>query len=405
MFRSKIIILLFILLYSTFQVNAQSDNLLEWATQGTVQNKNFETEIPFRYINGYMFIDIVQNGKTFNFFFDTGAEATVIDKSIIDEFNFKPFAKTTIRGPVITDQSVNTIILSSIQLSNIEFNNIGAVAVDLQFTKKMFCDKVHGIIGSTLIKKAKWQIDYKNKTIRITDDISNFKLNDSKYSLKTELPSKGWGTEKVAINIDGNKSLFNVDTGNGRSKIVSHPKSFKKHIKQYKKSIVEYGFKKSETDYKFIAKNISIGKLELKDQIVSLENEVGNLQLLGNRFFEDFIVSIDWEQHNLFLSPLEKNILPDTLIGFQLDFKPNYETNKIEVVTGLKDFTKKHKIETGAILLDVNGTDISNLSDEEFCLFWENDWKSLRNRDTFDIVLVTNGKSNKLVLHKRQLTL
>lgn len=402
MFRSKITILLIILLYSTFQLNAQNDNLLEWATQGTVRNKKFETEIPFRYIDGYIFIDIIQNGKTFNFFFDTGAEATVIDNSIIDEFDFKPFTETNMSGPVITDQSVNTIVLSSIQLSNIEFNNIGAVAVDLKFAKAKFCERLHGIIGSTLLKKAKWQIDYKNKIIRITDDMSNFKLNDSIYTLKTELPSKGWGTEKVAINIDGEISLFNFDTGNGRSKIVSHPRNFKKYIKQNSNSIIEYGFRKSETDYKFIAKKVSIGELELKEQIVSLEDEVGNLQLLGNRFFENFLVTIDWENHNLFLNPLE-NILPDTLTRFQLEFKPNYETNKIEIATGLKDFTKKHKIEKGAILLEVNGTDVSNFSDEEFCNYWKTNWKNILKKETIDIVILVNGKIKELKLNKIKL--
>lgn len=397
---SKTTFLLSICLFFIFQLNAQNNNLLEWANQGTVKNQSFEAEIPFRYIDGYMFIDIVQNGKTFNFFFDTGAEATVIDNSIIDEFNFKPYTDTNLNGPVITNQNVSTIVLSSIQLSNVEFNNIGAVAVDLKFAKAKFCEELHGIIGSTLLKKAKWQIDYKNKIIRITDNISKFKLNDSTYTLKTELPSKGWGTEKLAINIDGNISLYNVDTGNGRSKIVSHPKKFKKHIKQYKNSIVEYGFRKSETDFKFIAKNISIGKLELKDQIVSLENEVGNLQLLGNRFFENFILTIDWEQHNLFLSPLE-NILSDTLTGFQLDFKPNYETNKIEIASGLKDFTKAHKIEKDAILLQVNGIDVSNLSDLEFCDFWSTEWTKMLGVENLNVVISLNGKSKELVLSKK----
>ena len=397
---SKTTFLLSICLFFIFQLNAQNDNLLEWANQGTVKNQSFEAEIPFRYIDGYMFIDIVQNGKTFNFFFDTGAEATVIDNSIIDEFKFNSFAETNMSGPVITNQNVNTIVLSSILVSNIEFNNIGAVAVDLKFAKAKFCAELHGIIGSTLLKKAKWQIDYKNKIIKITNDISNFKLNDSTYTLKTELPSKGWGTEKIALNIDGEEYLFNFDTGNGRSKIVSHPRNFKKYIRQNKNSIVEYGFKKSETDYKFIAKRISIGEFELQDQVVSLENEVEKLQLLGNRFFENFLVTIDWEQHNVFLSTIE-NIIPDSLIGFQLEFQPNYETNKIEIASGLKDFTKAHKIEKDAILLQVNGIDVSNLSDLEFCDFWSTEWTKMLGVENLNVVISHNGKSKELVLSKK----
>lgn len=399
-FKTRIVLILIAL----FSINsyAQNDKLLEWANQGTVKNENYNSEIPFRYVNGYIFIDIIQNDKKYNFLFDSGAEATLIDKSIIHKFEFEPFSTSNISGPLIKNGDVSTITLSAIKVSEIEFLDIGAVAFDLQVFKSKFCEKLDGVIGSTLLKKAKWQIDYENKVIRLSDNISNLISEKPKYELTTNIPEKGWGTETIELNIDGYTSQFNFDTGNGRSKIVSHPNKIKDFTTNNNNLITEYGFKKSTTDYKFIAKNLTLGNITLNNQTISLENEVGNRQLLGNRFFESFIVTIDWENHQVFLEPV-KEILSDKLFSFELDFKANYEKNQIEVATGLKDFTKKNKIERGAILLKVNETDVSNFSHKEFCEFWNMEWPKITEMEKLIIVISQKGKSKEIIITKGKL--
>ena len=95
-----------------FPINAQNGELLDWAESGKVENENYYSEIPFRYINGYIFIDIIQNEKKYNFLFDTGAEATVIDNKILNEFVFETFSESKVGGPLIETQDVKKIILS-----------------------------------------------------------------------------------------------------------------------------------------------------------------------------------------------------------------------------------------------------------------------------------------------------
>ena len=402
MTKLKTFTLLIVLSLFSINSNAQANEMLEWATQGTVTNKSYRSEIPFRYVDGYIFVDIMQNDKKYNFLFDTGAEATVIDTSILDAFEIKPFSTSTVSGPLITNGKVNTILLSSITVSNVEFINIGAVAFDLGSFKKKFCEKLDGIIGSNLLKKAKWQIDYEKKVIRFSDDISNLISKEPKYTLNTNLPSKGWGTETIELNIDGYVSQFHFDTGNGREKIVSNPDKFKKTIKSKKGLIVAYGFKKSATDYKFIAESVSIGNIKFDNQSISLQHEVGGHQLLGNRFFENFTVTIDWETHQVLLDPT-KDILSDELIGFELDFKPNFESKKIEISTGLRAYTKENDIEEGALLLKVNDTDVSNFSHQEFCDFWNLEWSKITDAEKLNIVISQNGKIKELILNKKKL--
>ncbi|OAD92290.1 hypothetical protein A7A78_08610 [Aequorivita soesokkakensis] len=376
--------------------------MLECANQGTVTNDNYNSEIPFRYIDGYIFIDIVQNGTAYNFLFDTGAEATVIDKSIIDEFQYKPYSTSSISGPLITNQDVNTITLSSMYVSKVEFINIGAVSIDMKFAKPMFCAKVDGIIGSTLLKKSKWQIDYEEKVIRFSDAISKLLPQEPAYKLTTSLPAQGWGTETIALNIDGYVSQFNFDTGNGRESIVLKPSELKNFIVADKNSIIEYGFTKSDLGYKLIAEKLTLGNLQLSNQSISFRRDVGNFQLVGNRFLENFLITIDWEKHQLYLEPT-KNMGPDAMVGFELNFKPNFETNEIEIVTGLKAFTKKNKIRKGATLLKVNETDISNFSHQEFCDFWNMEWPKIVDAKKLNLVILQKGKSKEISITKKKL--
>jgi len=286
-------------------------------------------------------------------------------------------------------------------MSDVEFIDISAVSFELKFAKTKYCEKLDGIIGSTLIKKAKWQIDYQKQVIRFSNDVSNLISEKPEFTLNTSLPLKGWGTETVELNIGGYVSQFNFDTGNGREKIVLHPSKLKEITVKNKESVMAYGFNKSTSDYKLIAETVTIGTIKFENQTISLQNEIGNFQLLGNRFFELFLVTMDWKKHQVYLNLVQEN-LSDKLIGFELDFKPNYESNTIEVATGLKAFTKKNKIEQGAKLLKVNETDVSNLSHQDLCDFWTLEWPQIMEAEKLNLVISQKGKLKNLIITKKE---
>ncbi|MDT0651839.1 aspartyl protease family protein [Autumnicola edwardsiae] len=247
MTKKLILAIITITIVSILSVNAQNDNLKDWVEGGKVENKSYYTEIPFQYIDGYIFIEITQNEKKYNFLFDTGAEATIIDKSIINEFSFKRLSQVTVGGPIIDTEDLQKLVISKINIAEITYNNIGAVSTNLAFSKTKFCDKLHGIIGSNLIKKSKWQLDYDNEIIKISNDLKSFNIGTPKFVLNTKLPARGFGTETIDITINKTTLPFNIDTGNGRRKFVANPKYFKKVIR--KSDADEYGFPKSDKDF------------------------------------------------------------------------------------------------------------------------------------------------------------
>ena len=142
------LLITFLIILSFCKLKAQNKNEIEWANKGSVTQNNYITEIPFNYIDGYIFIDIIQNNKTYNFLFDSGADATVIDKSIIKEFDIKSAIKSKVSGPIIENQNVNTVLISSLHISETEFVNTGAIVIDLNFSKSKFCKKFDGVIGN-----------------------------------------------------------------------------------------------------------------------------------------------------------------------------------------------------------------------------------------------------------------
>ncbi len=100
MFRNAIFTLLIAVILSISHGNAQNKNL-ELAEKGQVENDNFYAEIPFRYIDGFIFIDVAHNGITYNFLFDTGSEGTLLDKSILEEFDYRAFSESNISGHML----------------------------------------------------------------------------------------------------------------------------------------------------------------------------------------------------------------------------------------------------------------------------------------------------------------
>ncbi len=389
MFRNAVFTLLIAIILSIPHGNAQNKNL-ELAEIGKVENGNFYAEIPFSYIDGSIFIDVTRNGITYNFLFDTGSDFTLLDKSILEEFDYRAFSKSNIIGPHVKNQMVETIIISEIHIAGILFSEIGGAIMDLDFTNEMFCKNLHGVIGINLMKKAKWQIDYKNQIIRLSNDISKFNLEDPQYVMETEVPSKGFGPESIDVTINGITMPFIIDTGNGSSKIVANPNSYKKVIQN--SNAAEYGFPQSDKDYYLISENLLIGGVEFSNQIVSFENKVGNHRLLGNLFFENFVVTVDWENHQLYLAPygeIEQDKLPD----FPLKFEANYNANQVFVATGLSDFLKANKIKMGYVVSKVNGVDISNLSDKEFCEFWNSQWKDIMREGINEITIIKDERT------------
>ena len=271
-------------------INCLAQNGKQISKKGNVKQKDYLVEIPFNYINKHIFIEVIISDKKYNFLFDTGYELTTIDPKISNEINYKLIKEIDLSGSSIANQKANLIELPNISISNLNFEETYGMVQDLSYMKEnKEKSTINGVIGNNLMRKSKWQIDYVKRVIRISNKTEKFKgLQNAK---KIELNNKDWGLGYVDIELNDQKHKFIFDLGSSGEFTANL--SFVKFLKE-KDTIIQ------EDRQNFLVGKIKIGEIELIDKSITLEKHVSSL--LGNAFFENYLLTIDWEKNILFLN-------------------------------------------------------------------------------------------------------
>ena len=270
-------------------LNGFSQNRKQLSKKGYVKQKEYFVEIPFNYANKHIYIEVVISGKKYNFVFDTGYEVTTIDSNIAKEIQYEIIKEVSLSGSSFADQKVTLVELPNIAIASLDFEETYGLLQDLSFTKKPATQKIDGIIGNNLMRKSKWQIDYVQKVIRISSKIENFK--NLPTAKKIELNNKDWGLGYVAIELNNQKHQFLFDLGSNGEFTANH--SFVKFLKE-KDTLLQ------QEKQTFPVGKIKIGEIELNDKSITLEKRAGSL--LGNAFFENYLLTIDWDKNILYLN-------------------------------------------------------------------------------------------------------
>ena len=269
--------------------NGFSQNRKQLSKKGYVKQKEYFVEIPFNYVNKHIYIEVIISGKKYNFVFDTGYEVTTIDSNIAKEIQYEIIKEVSLSGSSFADQKVTLVELPNIAIASLDFEETYGLLQDLSFTKKPATQKIDGIIGNNLMRKSKWQIDYVQKVIRISSKIENFKSLPT--AKKIELNNKDWGLGYVDIELNNQKHQFLFDLGSNGEFTANH--SFVKFIKE-KDTLLQ------QEKQSFPVGKIKIGEIELNDKSITLEKRAGSL--LGNAFFENYLLTIDWDKNILYLN-------------------------------------------------------------------------------------------------------
>jgi|TARA_B110000902_G_C14200431_1_gene547523 predicted aspartyl protease len=390
-----ILLTLFIAIYS---INCQSQKIKRLAKKGIVKQSNYNSKIPFRYEKKHIFIDVSINGEIYNFLFDTGFTVNAIDLKYIKNVDYKNVVKKNVSGSSIKKHKVQFIEMQKLSISNIDFNEIGATIMDLSFINKDYaCSSkpVAGVIGVNTLRKSNWQIDYQNQEILFSDNISNFNISDKAIEIK--IIPKDWGNPIVDVDINGVSKKFTLDTGSSGN--ITTGNDFKGNLITNRINYISLTKKdksnKNYNNYYALIEQIDIGDLKLNNHIISLEK--GASSLIGNDLFEHFIITIDWINNKFFLEPIN-NPVGKTFRDFEILLKPNYSSNRIEISGFYNHKLLQKEYEIGTEIVKINEQDVSNLSKQQLCDFWENKWKKNSSREK--VVIETENKKIELIKTK-----
>lgn len=104
---------------------------------------------------------------------DTGANRTVFDKSLLDEYiDLKGEIKEEISAGInATIENIQEAILHKIKIGDFEIENYKTVVISLEYLNNIYSTltkrQIWGLIGGDFLLKYRCTIDYKNKSLLI----------------------------------------------------------------------------------------------------------------------------------------------------------------------------------------------------------------------------------------------
>ncbi len=378
--------------------------------QGEIVNANYYEELNFRYVNNLILIDIQIENKTYTCVLDTGAEISLFDEKVISNLSYKNVANKKVSGSAGEKNKFSFVEIPTVNFGNVEYLSLVALSSDISHLIDFLkCEEpIHGIIGSNFMRKAKWRIDYQRQKIWISDQLASFTTLENNRLIK--LNGNNAGSAYLTTSLDGVKEDYTFDTGNAGS-IQSNAKTFNKLLKANK--ALEYtqvkgstgitlnGIQYGVTNYTLI-NEMDIGGLTIPKQIVELQQNPKASSLVGNGILENYIMTIDWSENNLYLSPVIE-INPDTLEAFQYTIISDRSTNTFSLENEWLQHPKKLKISQNNKITNIEGYDVTNLSEEAYCDFVNDVYPLLKEQANISLQIVNNGKKLDVILKKEKL--
>ena len=286
------------LLFASTLLVSLSCSVTKDQNKGHVVPEKFNYETAFFTVKTVMILPVEINNEPKNFLFDTGAQYSLIQRdSIIG-------AKATIDGASNRSIEVGSEFVESFKIGPVEFIGTVATNTDMIGLKEQV-PNFGGIIGTPIINKANWLIDYPNKKVRI----SNGNLIDDTFK-PIHIKTKG-GSPYTYITIHGNDYKVILDFGS------SSEFSLPKESKLAKVLLKHYTFVDNERDrytiggLQIIKEKVGVvpvvklGNIEFKN--VSTKIGVQSQPRIGISFFKDYIIYIDNLEHDYKIKPILEN--------------------------------------------------------------------------------------------------
>lgn len=317
------------------------------------------TTIPFDYIDGKIIINVDIKNKKYNFIFDTGA-LTIISSELKGSLNEKK--SNLVFNAIDANNAKSTMDLfstSELKIDNLKFKNINFSFADISWMDSRACKKISGIFGANMMNDKVWRIDFKSKTIIISDKV----IEGSAQSVSIPFSEENF-THVPTINVNIRKQNFNVvfDTGSGSG--------FTLDSKSYQ-LVKDNNFLTFEGLLSQSLNSISKGERQLDIMEVEVNNNVLGTQivdtssdsrnLMGTRCMENFIIDLDFVNKKIVIITTDKT--PE-YNNFGIAFAP--VENHLVIVNKLK-IPELSELNVADKVIKVNDIDVSKIDTETFC--------------------------------------
>ncbi len=294
-------------------------------------------EIPFTYVRNQVIVTgKADTKKDLTFIFDTGATLPVLDKAL--GVNGTHIADTQFREAEGVTKA-ESVWISEIQLGSDKgqatVNNIAVLLADLGGISRIMGQKIDGILGAAWMAGYIIEIDYEKKVLRIHPARSNFldtKQPDNQRSFLFDLKPINLQVPISCLMVSGKIDSdydynFLLDTGFGGYASVAHSAARESGMFTNETPRIEAfssGVTRKFRSNKIRAPFFMLGKINLSGRVVQVDirnnDEYGQMGIIGNRFLQNYHLTLDFPHKKLFLERVtDKEELDETerrVLGF-----------------------------------------------------------------------------------------
>jgi hypothetical protein len=391
---------------------AQVPNFIERLSGGTVQNTDFRAEIPFTYVDERISVKsrINDSDKEYTFILDTYAPC-MVRESLLQIIPLDTLDLTEQMGKQLEGSMMKPLFpkYRTIRLGDVVFKDIGAMVMREDEDNPFVQVLENGLIGANLLKCCIWQFDFQEMKIVITDKIDKldhlidairvpFKPISVQQSPNIQVTLNDEETIEVQFDT-GNKGfltlssaslLAQVDSGNA---VALHRRS----ISPVKKPDTDI-----ETYHLAKLKSLKIGEKTFNDLPVGVyrvdDEKNATRGNIGIEFMKHFIVTIDWPENQIYLTPIEGREMKHNIQTFGLTYGCFDGAVRVASIYGGSDAEKKG-IKIGDPVIEINGQRVDDLSEDQIQKFLHG--TLLFSRDTDDslsLIVLRDGVEKRVEL-------
>ncbi|CAN5913719.1 hypothetical protein BH11BAC7_BH11BAC7_08830 [soil metagenome] len=382
--------------------------------KSTLVTENFISTLKFEYSSGHIYIKtkVENQSVASDFIFDTGA-GTTVSPGLSERLHLKTIkmgGKVDSLDPV----KKSFPMIDSLSIGTVSFVKVGAVEVEPSQITDTKCKSFEGIIGANIMRQCIWQINYETNEILSTDELG--RLGNIGGAIKipfTPAPITGSPLIKIVLN-DSIEMNWILDTGfNGFITFSTEDKDdFLKKIPE--KDIAPnyslgynsiYGKDSTYTTSYLINANLKMAGHDFSNLPLTFGKykNISNKKngVIGNKFLENFIVTIDWKANNIYLLPLKNRELPHN----QLSYGLNYGFQKGNLVVGSiwkNSEAEKQGIKAGDQIVLFEGKKTINLSQEEICTFFDGN-ELIKEGKLLNLTILRDNKETAYTLKAQRI--
>ncbi|MCU0354009.1 MAG: PDZ domain-containing protein [Cytophagales bacterium] len=347
------------LLADLYAFGQSAKEQLSIANSAKLVSENFYDEVNFNDKLGYFTIQVKIDTNTYEYIFDTGGYNTVTTK-IMETAKLPSLMEVEVGSSNKIRSKINLSKVPLLRIGKATFADVGVFNFDFSSSPVINCYTNGGLIGKSVIREAVWQVDYRKSVIRVSDNLARMPNLGKGEKIKIEFDKTLNPFLKLSIN--GRQERFMLDFGYGGLISLTEKTAFSMQLKNILKiegegNISANGVVK-ETTYIASLEKLVIGKNDLKNK-VAYYSKSNNYNLLGSELTKYFIVTLNFKDKELILTPYSENESSFETFGFSI----NLDSNKI-YVSKIFDGLSAQKV--GLLLNDeiigINGKQLSGFS-------------------------------------------